>query len=136
MRWRLFLAFVLVIVITLGAVGIFARQSTLREIDRFVGGGGLFGLEKVVADLESYYRDTGSWNGVAESLPIGPRNNEPQENRSNGNIPPGQRFPNQGRQIGWQLTDPEGNVIMARGIQNPDALIESTVSGDRYSNRS
>ena len=127
MRWRLFLAFVLVIVITLGAVGLFARQSTLREIDRFVGGGGLFGLENLVADLESYYRDTGSWDGVTEILPTGPGNNNPPGNRSDGNTPPGQRFPNQGRQVGWQLTDPEGNVIMARGVQNPDTLIESTI---------
>ena len=127
MRWRLFLAFVLVIAITLGAVGFFARQSTLREIDRFVGGGGLFGLENLVADLESYYRDTGSWDGVAEILPTGPGNNNPPGNRNDGNTPPGQRFPNQGRQVGWQLTDPDGNVIMARGVQDPAALIESTI---------
>ncbi|KAA3648094.1 MAG: HAMP domain-containing protein [Chloroflexi bacterium] len=128
MRWRLFLAFVLVIAITLGAVGIFARQSTLREIDRFVGGGGLFGLESVVAELESYYQANGSWDGVRASLPQTPAlNNNPSGNRNEGSGPPGPRPQNQSRQVGWQLTDTTGNVIMSRGVQPASETIESAV---------
>ena len=127
MRWRLFLAFVLVIAVTLGAVGIFARQSTLREIDRFIGRGGLFGLENVVADLEAYYRDNGTWEGISTRFPLGPANVTPPGNRNNGNFPPGQRFQNPGRQVGWQLTDPDGNVIFARGIPANVTAIDRSV---------
>ena len=127
MRWRLFLAFVLVIAITLGAAGIFARQSTLREIDRFLGGGGLFGLESVVTQLENYYRENGSWEGIRTSFPATPAFLNPQGNRDNGGGPIGPRPQNQGRQIGWQLTDTNGNVIMSRGIQPTNEIVESSV---------
>lgn len=64
MRLRLFLAFVLLIVVTLTAVAIFTRQEMAAQVRSFIGRGGWMGLEGHVADLESFYRQHGTWEGV------------------------------------------------------------------------
>ncbi|NPV87678.1 MAG: HAMP domain-containing protein [Anaerolineae bacterium] len=64
MRLRLFLAFVLLIVVTLTAVAVFTRQEMAVQVRSFIGRGGWMGVEGHVADLESFYRQHGTWEGV------------------------------------------------------------------------
>jgi two-component system sensor histidine kinase BaeS len=64
MRLRLFFGFLLVILVTLTAVASFARQGASVQVHSFMGRGGWYGGEDLVAELETYYRDHGNWQGV------------------------------------------------------------------------
>lgn len=64
MRWRLLGAFILVILIALGTVWVVARYTTEQEVQTFLGHGGQIGLENLADNLESYYTENGSWEGV------------------------------------------------------------------------
>lgn len=70
MRLRLILSFSLIVFVTIASVALIARQSTADEINRFMGRGGLFGLDSLVLRLESYYRANNSWQGVQSILKI------------------------------------------------------------------
>jgi signal transduction histidine kinase len=67
MRWRIFLSFMLVILVAVGSLAYFAYHSTSSEVSSFVTSGGLWGVEKNVEALEEYYREHQSWEG-AEAL--------------------------------------------------------------------
>jgi hypothetical protein len=56
MRLRLIFSFSLIVFVTIASVALIARQNTAEEIDRFVGRGGLLGLDSLVLRLESYYQ--------------------------------------------------------------------------------
>lgn len=64
MRWRLFLAFTLIIVITLGIFGALIRQRTFAAVETFAQRGGFIGADRLVADLENYYHANQTWEGV------------------------------------------------------------------------
>ena len=64
MRIRLFFSFGIITVITLVSVAYFAIQGSGRLVQEFVGRGGLLGAEKFVSDLEWYYQQNQSWQGV------------------------------------------------------------------------
>ena len=67
LRWRLVLAFLLVILLSLGITLFFTLRGATQQVTSFVAKGGLFGLEKNVQALEEYYQINGSWQG-AEAL--------------------------------------------------------------------
>ncbi len=67
MRWRIFLSFLLVILVAVGSLAYFAYRSTSSEVSSFVTGGGLWGAEKIVKALEGYYQEHQTWQG-AEAL--------------------------------------------------------------------
>ncbi|KUK45898.1 MAG: Two-component sensor histidine kinase [Anaerolinea thermophila] len=67
MRWRLFGAFALVIIIALGTIAVVTRYTTEQEVQRFLGYGGQVGLENLARTLENYYADNGSWSGIVSS---------------------------------------------------------------------
>lgn len=69
MRTRLFLSFLIVILLALVAVALFVRQSAKEEVQAFLGRGWLSGAEFLVEELENYYEETGSWDGVQELMP-------------------------------------------------------------------
>jgi len=69
MRLRLFLSFLLVILISLVGVSLFVRQSAQNEVQNFLGRGGLVGAESLVEELESYYAVNDSWEGAQELMP-------------------------------------------------------------------
>ena len=46
MRWRIFLSFLLVILVAVGALAFFAYRSTTREVSTFVTSGGLWGWKR------------------------------------------------------------------------------------------
>ena len=73
MRWRIFLSFLLVILVAVGALAFFAYRSTTREVSTFVTSGGLWGVEKNVEQLEAYYAQHRSWDGVDSILAPNPQ---------------------------------------------------------------
>jgi signal transduction histidine kinase len=68
MRFRILLAFSLIIAVTLVGVAFLVRQGITRELQTFLYRGGAYGLEELVYDLEEYYETNGSWQGVEEIL--------------------------------------------------------------------
>ncbi len=64
MRWQLFIAFGLIVLIALGSVAIVANIAAEREVQSFLRHGGQEGLENLSESLESYYAQNGSWLGV------------------------------------------------------------------------
>ena len=67
MRLRIFLAFALVVVVSILSVVTLVRLTTQREVTTFMFRGGMTGSSELVNTLEDYYRDNQSWEGV-ESL--------------------------------------------------------------------
>lgn len=66
MRWRLFIAFAIIIAITLTVFGFLARQNTIEAVDSFAQRGGFIGADRLVESLEEYYTEHHSWTGVSE----------------------------------------------------------------------
>lgn len=66
LRFRLFLSFALVVVVTVGAVYLFTNQTAGDEIRRFDEQNRQLRLRSIGAELFIYYRNNGSWNGIQE----------------------------------------------------------------------
>lgn len=69
MRIRLILSFLLVISLSLLGVSLLVRQSAQHEVQTFLGRGGLIGAESLVVDLENWYAENWSWDGVEVLMP-------------------------------------------------------------------
>ena len=67
MRLRLFLSFALIVLITVSAVVMIARQNTATAVRAFMYRGGMTGEGGLVSALETYYQTFQTWSGV-ESL--------------------------------------------------------------------
>jgi len=67
MRLRLFLAFALIIAVTLMAVAGFIGVNAAKQVHSFMARGGIINAESTVQALEDYYAEHGSWEG-AETL--------------------------------------------------------------------
>ncbi len=102
MRLRLILSFSLIVFVTIASVALIARQSTAEEVDRFVGRGGLFGLDSLVIRLESYYQTHDSWSGVESIL---------KTPGIHGAESPGEGSPGGNPRTQFQLVDTEGDII-------------------------
>jgi len=108
MRWRLFLSFALIVLITLLSLGYWLRQGTLEAVDTFAQRGGFIGADPLVSALEEYYRVKQTWEGADIIL-----NNLPPTTDQNR---PGNAFPQAGGQMvgraqKMSLLDEDGNVI-------------------------
>ena len=68
MRLRLILSFVLVVVVAVTSVLLIARQGVASEVHTFMARGGMMGMDSLADDLESFYQQTNSWQGVDEVL--------------------------------------------------------------------
>ena len=101
MRFRLFAAFAVLILITLIGVSLSIRQTTADQIRRFVNRGGELGVSQTVDALEAYYEEHQSWNG-AESILF---------KSGNGSGGGGYGRGEQGR-ITTHLTDENGVIIL------------------------
>jgi signal transduction histidine kinase len=109
MRLRLIIAFILIVLVTIGIFILVSLRQTSQEVRNFINRGGLTGSEDVVLALEEYYRSHGTWDGVeqvfrtASPLPRGMmwgQRLRPDEG-SKVEIPP----PN------LRLADADGNLI-------------------------
>jgi signal transduction histidine kinase len=63
-RVRLFLAFALVVIVSILSFLLITRQGTATEVRTFIARGGMMGMDSVATDLEAYYQQNGSWQGV------------------------------------------------------------------------
>jgi two-component system, OmpR family, sensor histidine kinase BaeS len=68
MRLRIFLAFALVVLVSILSVVTLVRLTTQREVTTFMFRGGLSGSTELVNALEAYYKENQSWQGVETIL--------------------------------------------------------------------
>ena len=68
MRVKLFLSFLLIILVAVAGVAWIVQQGTVREVQAFMFGGGIGILSEMQASLEAYYAENGSWAGVETLL--------------------------------------------------------------------
>lgn len=67
LRTKMILAFSAVVIIAIGGVVLFANLDSERQVTNYMAQGGQFGVAELLADLEVYYQQNGSWDG-AEAL--------------------------------------------------------------------
>ncbi len=65
MRLRLLLSFGLVIFIALGSVFLFANFTAEQQVRRYLGRSALAGVDDLVEELQNFYNDSSSWEGVS-----------------------------------------------------------------------
>jgi len=63
-RWRLFLSFLLVIVVAVGAVAVFVSRTTSGEVQRYETRTSDVRIRRVGALLATYYVEEGGWTGI------------------------------------------------------------------------
>lgn len=73
MRVRLFLSFLLIVLVSVLTVVIVARQNTTSAVRAFMYRGGMVGEETLVDSLVSYYQTNQTWQGVESLLAPGGR---------------------------------------------------------------
>ena len=129
MRIRIFLAFTLVILITLFVMGFWYQKNTLEQITTFADRGGFFGVDRIAENLESYYENHQSWNKIKEYI----RTEMPAFNASKpGRFMPGAMGGNQsqgnpemqGNQNNseFALADADGEILYGRNLVNSSVL--------------
>jgi two-component system sensor histidine kinase BaeS len=64
MRLRIFLAFALVVLVSILSVVTLVRLTTQREVTTFMFRGGMTGSTELVEALEAYYQENQSWQGA------------------------------------------------------------------------
>ncbi|MFC1996227.1 ATP-binding protein [Chloroflexota bacterium] len=64
MRLRLFLSFILIVLVAIISVALIARRQTVTAVNAFIFRGGLSGTEGLVKNLEEYYALNDGWEGV------------------------------------------------------------------------
>ncbi len=64
MRLKLFLAFTLIVFVSVSLVALIARRGAVNEVRTFMFRGGMYGLSDLTTNLENYYQGHGSWQGI------------------------------------------------------------------------
>ncbi len=64
MRLKLFLAFTLIVLVSVSLVALIARRGAVNELQTFMFRGGMYGLSDLTANLQNYYQNHGSWQGI------------------------------------------------------------------------
>jgi signal transduction histidine kinase len=64
MRLKLFLAFTFIVLVSVSLVAIIARRGAVNEVRLFMYRGGMVGLSDMATELENYYQEQGTWEGV------------------------------------------------------------------------
>jgi signal transduction histidine kinase len=64
MRLKLFLAFTLIVIVSVSLVAIIARRGAINEVRTYIFRGGMFGLSEMASNLEYFYQTQGSWANV------------------------------------------------------------------------
>jgi len=111
MRWRIFLSFLLVILVAVASLAFFAYHSTSRVVTSFVTSGGLWGVEKNVAQLEEFYQEHQSWDGAEALLTPNPQGKGMMQH---GML----KAAEGGRSFGLRLIDASGYVVVDQ--KNPE----------------
>jgi len=120
MRQRLFLAFTLVIITTLGTLAFLSRPRFVEALNTFAQRGGFIGADRLVNSLEEHYAENESWDNVNNTF----------EEYTHGDgfglgNPQGGKGPSQRGMRGFYLTDQNGEIIYApEGIELRESLTE------------
>jgi len=64
MRLKLFLAFTLIVIVSVTLVAVIARRGAVNEVRTFMFRGGMYGLNNLATGLENFYQNNGTWEGV------------------------------------------------------------------------
>jgi methyl-accepting chemotaxis protein len=114
MRLKLFLAFILIIVVTVSLVAVLVRWGTVNEVRAYMVRGGMLGLSELAGTLEEYYATFGSWQGVEQVMDL-----------SRGGMG------GMGAMMGQRLllADPSGSILVdTRGIDTGKTLDNSQLA--------
>jgi len=114
MRWRIFLSFLLVILVAVGSLAYFAYRSTSSEVTSFVASGGLWGIEKNVEALEEYYQEHHTWEGAEELLTSSSQIGKGMMQHGSGMMHDSEN----GRGNSFRLVDENGYVVIDQ--ENPE----------------
>jgi signal transduction histidine kinase len=121
MRWRLFLSFTLIALVSIASLLIVVRQTAIQEVRTFMFRGGMAGIEGTVAALEDHFQAHHSWEGAGQLLEF------PGNRR--GNRTGSQGF---GGMMGGmmnqrlRLADTQGNLILDTDNANPTGMLNDT----------
>jgi len=114
MRLRLFLSLMIIALVSIASGVVIARQGAVNELRGYMFRGGMYGAERLVAELEEYYATHQSWEG-AQSLVDGSPGG-----RGQGMGGPG-RMGMMSQRL--QVTDLLGNVVAdSQGIPSGSKL--------------
>ncbi len=108
MRLRLFLSFALITLVTLAILGFVIQSQTQSTLTTFALRGGFFGADRLVNQLEAYYLENGSWEGISEHLSP----SELSQNTENENSTGGSQGQGMGGMQGRGNARGSGNMVM------------------------
>jgi signal transduction histidine kinase len=64
MRWRLFLAFGIVVIVSVVSLTLLINSNVTNTVYTFGQSGGFQGSDRLIGELESYYAENLSWDGI------------------------------------------------------------------------
>jgi two-component system, OmpR family, sensor histidine kinase BaeS len=70
LRWKLGGALLLVVVISVGIMAFLTNRNTTAQFQQYIQGGNTVYTQRLVDNLEQYYAQENSWNGVQEILNV------------------------------------------------------------------
>ncbi|MBT3669651.1 MAG: HAMP domain-containing protein [Chloroflexi bacterium] len=131
MRWRLILAFLAVILVTLLSLAYWLQTNTSDVVDNFFRSGGNYGAETLVAELEAHYAEFGDWSLAEDLVTINFKGPGPGMQLQNAGGPP-QNTPFQNRPQ-MNLVDVDGKILYGPSVDiYPDELDEVVLENSIY----
>lgn len=127
MRWRLFSAFAVLIIVTLAVFGALVSQNILDTLQTFAMRGGFIGADRLVVSLEEHFSVHGSWDGIEVLFSRGYESSDGQANRKGPEMGTGTGSP---QASGFIIADQFGIPVFtnSEGVM-PDKLTAQEVAG-------
>jgi two-component system sensor histidine kinase BaeS len=75
LRWKMGGALLLVVLVSVGIMAFLTNQNTTSQFQQYIQGGNMAYIRRLTNNLEQYYIQENSWNGVREILIASLRNN-------------------------------------------------------------
>jgi two-component system, OmpR family, sensor histidine kinase BaeS len=111
MRLRLFLSFVLIVLVSILTMALAVRLSAQSEVRAWMFRGGMRGIDTLASDLEDYYRINGSWQGVESLFSLPAHGSGMGRGMGQGmNAMMSQRL---------RLADAQGKLVVDTGVSQP-----------------
>lgn len=110
LRTKLILAFSIVAIIAVTGIVLFANLDSERQVRSYLARGGQYGLTKLVEELEGYYDQKGSWDGVETLL--------------NDSALPGRKNNPRNSNSGLSMTNAERKVLWSSAGLNSGEILE------------
>jgi signal transduction histidine kinase len=68
MRWRLFLAFVIIVLVSVVSLTLLIGNNISETVSTFGQKGGFQGADRLIREFEDYYAQNGSWEGIEDYI--------------------------------------------------------------------